>query len=984
MFTGIPQKNRAVAKVYFDEHLSHNDYYTQGEVEIGRWIGEGAQRLGLTEGQAVEREAFMDLCDNLNPLTRTRLTLRLNSDGNRRIFFDFTCSAPKSVSVMAVTMGDARVVEAHQLAARFALKELERFAAARIRIGGSQQDRETGNVVAGEFLHNSSRALDPQMHTHFTVFNATFDPAEQRWKALQTGPMFAATHYATEVYRNDLAARLHALGYETVRTSGRSGDSFEIKGVSPGVCQRFSKRAEERDAMVAQMERELGRKLSNNEISHAVHQTRSRKLKGITTAEVRRRQLAELSRPEIAALQAVRRAADGSPRPFAQRAGEEESLDHATRHVFERRSVVSREDLLEAALVHGRGQVDLQQLKDGLETRPEFIRVGREISTREILEGELALIRTVNEGKDSLFPINRTFIPSHRLGEDQRTAVEFVLQSRDRFTGVRGLAGAGKSTALPEIARGIEEAGYKGVLCCAPTASAAEVLRKEGFDATTLQRLLVDPKLQDTLDARSVVVLDEAGAVGIEEMRQLFSLALGRNARVVLCGDTGQHGSVSRGDALRILEDHSRLSSGRLSTIRRQQKADYLEAVTLAANKQPAEAFDRLDAAGEVIEQTTGLYESAAAAYLDAAKGGMGGKGGGTALIVSPTWAEIDAVTDRVREALKCQGVIGKQEVTCDVLDSLSWTDAQKRSLQQYQPGQVVVFHQRSGPFARNEAATVLGVQGDWLRLRRADGETVSYRPASEKTTHKTAFDVCQRRPLQVAPGDKLLLQANRREARLINGQIVEVKNVEEATGAITIADGRILPRDYRTFCHGYAVTSHASQSKTVDEAIVVASSRSLGAVNREQFYVSISRGRQRCRIFTDDKLLLRDRIVRSSSRKAALELHGLEAALVREGFAPKLTARKKALTLSASLSAAYRALDNLRPIRATRALRPTRTSRLNRILQAVIAWTAHLKFIRRVSQRMSHTPTQAIHAALRPSIRQDPATQRKSRGISI
>jgi len=981
MFTGISQKNKAVAKVYFDEHLSHNDYYTQGEVEIGRWIGEGAQRLGLMEGQAVEREAFMDLCDNLNPLTGTRLTQRLNSDGNRRIFFDFTCSAPKSVSVMGVTMGDARVVEAHRLAARFALKELERFAAARIRIGGSQQDRETGNVIAGEFLHNSSRALDPQLHTHFTLFNCTFDVTEKRWKALQTGQMFAAVHYATEVYRNDLAARLHALGYETVRTSNRSGDSFEIMGVSPGVCQRFSKRADERDAMVARMERELGRKLSNNEISHAVHQTRSRKLKGITTEEVRRRQLAQLTRPEIAALQAVHRAADGSPQPFAQRACEEESLDHATRHVFERRSVVSREDLLEAALVHGRGQVDLQQLKERLETRPEFIRVGREVSTREILEGELALIRTVNEGKDSLFPINRTFIPSHSLGEDQRSAVEFVLQSCDRFTGVRGLAGAGKSTALPEVARGIEEAGCKGVLCCAPTASAAEVLRNEGFDATTLQRLLVDGKLQDTLDARSVVVLDEAGAVGIEEMRQLFSLALDRNARVVLCGDTGQHGSVSRGDALRILEDHSRLSSGRLSTIRRQQKADYLEAVALAAGRQPAEAFDRLDAAGEVIEQTTGLYESAAAAYLDAAKGGMGGS---MALIVSPTWAEIDAVTDRVREALNCQGVIGKQEITCDVLDSLSWTDAQKRSPQQYQPGQVVVFHQKSGPFARNEAATILGVRGDWLRLRRADGETVSYCPASEKTTHKAAFDVCQRRPLQVAPGDKLLLQANRREARLINGQIVEVKNVEDATGAITLTDGRILPPDYRIFCHGYAVTSHASQSKTVDEVVVLASSRSLGAVNREQFYVSISRGRQRCRIFTDDKLLLRDRIVRSSSRKAALELAGLEAALVREGFAPKLMARKKALTLSASPLAIHRALHNLRPIRATRALRPTRFSRLNRIAQAVIAWTAHLKFARHVSHKIFHTPAQAIRPDLRPGLHQNPGTQRKSNRISI
>jgi hypothetical protein len=219
---------------------------------------------------------------------------------------------------------------------------------------------------------------------------------------------------------------------------------------------------------------------------------------------------------------------------------------------------------------------------------------------------------------------------------------------------------------------------------------------------------------------------------------------------------------------------------------------------------------------------------------------------------------------------------------------------------------------------------------------------------------------------------------------RIINGQIVEVKNVEETTGAITLADGRILPPDYRTFCHGYAVTSHASQSKTVDEVVVVASSRSLGAVNREQFYVSISRGRQRCRIFTDDKRLLRDQIVRSSSRKAALELAGLEAALVREGFTPKQTVPKKALTLSASPPTIHRTLHNLQPIRATRALRPTRFSRLNRIAQAVIAWTAHLKFAERVSQRISHTITHAIHPSIRRGLHQKPATQRKSNRISI
>ena len=89
----------------------------------------------------------------------------------------------------------------------------------------------------------------------------------------------------------------------------------------------------------------------------------------------------------------------------------------------------------------------------------------------------------------------------------------------------------------------------------------------------------------------------------------------------------------------------------------------------------------------------------------------------------------------------------------------------------------------------------------------------------------------------------------------------------------MVLADGRVIPENYRTFTHGYAVTSHAAQGKTVDEVLVVASSRSLPAINQQQFYVSISRGRERCRVFTDDAEMLRSHVTRSSARLAAVEV---------------------------------------------------------------------------------------------------------------
>jgi hypothetical protein len=155
--------------------------------------------------------------------------------------------------------------------------------------------------------------------------------------------------------------------------------------------------------------------------------------------------------------------------------------------------------------------------------------------------------------------------------------------------------------------------------------------------------------------------------------------------------------------------------------------------------------------------------------------------------------------------------------------------------------------------------------------VQRRDGSKHRFRPLKGNT-----FDVCEARQLAIAPGERLLLRANCGD--LLNGQLVTVKSIH-GDGSLSLTDGRSVPAGYRKFCHGYAVTSHASQGKTVDEVLVVASSVSFPAVNREQFYVSISRGRERCTIFTDDKQLLQERVGRSRERKAALELQQLKDA---------------------------------------------------------------------------------------------------------
>src|SRR5260221_205528 len=120
-------------------------------------------------------------------------------------------------------------------AVRSGVGEFESFAATRIRVGGAQSDRLTGNLAAALFTHDTSRALDPHLHTHCIVFNATFDAAENRWKALQNYELLRARKFAENAYYHELARELRSFGYQ-IRNRAR-GD-FQVEGVSYELCER--------------------------------------------------------------------------------------------------------------------------------------------------------------------------------------------------------------------------------------------------------------------------------------------------------------------------------------------------------------------------------------------------------------------------------------------------------------------------------------------------------------------------------------------------------------------------------------------------------------------------------------------------------------------------------------------------------------------------------------------------------------------------
>ena len=546
-------------KGYSSRHLEHSDYYAEGERVVGRWAGRGAEMLGL-QGP-VRGEDFEALRQGLDPrsgefLRQRQGADRIDSEGQTRSrarhLYDFTFSAPKSVSIMAVLGGDERLKEAHINAVAAVLRELESHAGSRVRPHGANADRTTGNLAMAVYEHDTSRELDPQLHTHAVAANLTYDGTEAQWKALQAGGIYERRTYLTEVHRNALACEVRRLGYEIEdRRDERGRDrGFEICGVPSELLTRFSQRSQQRDDAVREFVERTGRLPTDNEVAVLVRETRADKLVEIATEQVRAQQRGRLTAEESQILSALRldRTTVEPPSGSAER-----SLRHAQDHVFERVSVARDHEILTEALRHGRGHLDAAALKGALaaqELAGHLLREGDEVATVESLNREREMIALVNRGIGPFDPLGagREFIASDRLRPEQKKAVEFVLSSRDRAVAISGAAGTGKTATLRELRRGLMESGRE-VVALAPTMSAVAELQAVGFsEAITIERILQDQQRQASL-VNGVIVLDEAGMVSGRQMSELLRLAEGSGTQIVFTGDTRQIQSVEAGDA---------------------------------------------------------------------------------------------------------------------------------------------------------------------------------------------------------------------------------------------------------------------------------------------------------------------------------------------------------------------------------------------------------------------------------------------------
>jgi conjugative relaxase-like TrwC/TraI family protein len=866
----IPSMSAGHAKAYFSEALDKADYYLSDQELAGRMQGKLAERLKLTG--PVTKEVFHALCDNIDPNNGKALTPRTRE--NRVTGYDISFSTPKSISVLHGLSNDDHILTVFQNAVDATMADIERDSKTRVRQHGTNEDRDTGELMWASFVHQTARPLDgsvpdPQLHCHAYCFNATYDETEQRVKAARFTDLKRDMPYYQELFFKRLSDGMIDAGYQVRRTE----KSFEVVGVPQDVIDLFSKRT-------AEIEQVARDKNINDpkEKSELGARTRARKQKGHSMDELRdewRQQINALGqREESEGKQVLRHA---SPVQDKNDLTPRHCVDHTISHAFERASVQSERRLLAQAYRHSIGHraVSLDAVAAEFKADKRLVHVeekGRTFcTTRAVLSEEQRMVNLARQGQGQLKPLYEK-APSLALDGQQADAVRHVLTTPHRVSIIRGAAGTGKTTLMREAVSQMEKAG-KTVTVVAPTAQAARgVLVEEGFtEAETVARLLVDSTMQQRL-RNNILWVDEAGLLGTSDMTALLDIATEQNARLILGGDTRQHSAVTRGDALRILSTVGGIKSAEVSRIYRQRGADYRSAVEDLAKGDVAQGFTKLDSMGAV--QTVDPLQPSTQLVLDYVATVKRGK---SAIVVSPTHAQGEAVTTEIRRTLQGKGLLSQKEITADRLVNLNLTEAERSDWRNFKAGQVIQFNQNMAGIGRGSVWTVEKATDQGVQIQDDQGRSIPL-----PTVRSRDYDVYHKSEIKLAKGDAVRITRNgfdRNGTRLNNGQTLDVVKVSKQGDVILRnAQSKVeycLGQEFGHIAHNYCVTSHASQGKTVDEVFISQPASTFAATNAKQFYVSVSRGRDRVRIYTDDREQLLAQTSELGDRQSALELVG-------------------------------------------------------------------------------------------------------------
>ena len=340
---------------------------------------------------------------------------------------------------------------------------------------------------------------------------------------------------------------------------------------------------------------------------------------------------------------------------------------------------------------------------------------------------------------------------------------------------------------------------------------------------------------------------------------------------MILSGDVRQHGAINFSDSLRCILRYGSPHVAELSgegAIQRQQVKEYRQAVAAVERGDTGEAWSLLDQQGSISDTTiANRTADAAKLYLEKMESG-------SVLMLSQTNAEVDQLNLAIRVELSKAGKLDPAiHLDKDTLRAVDLTNAEKERCSSYPDSAVVLLNRKVGQHPAGTQARFLRENGNGGVVLSVGGRQLN---VSQKDLGR--LTVCEERNLELFGGDKIQLKANckiGRDRKLANGQILTIQK-QDSKGRLLVVDAfgqkHTLPEDFRQFNYGYAVSSYASQGKTVDH-VIISDSQCKAATSQKEFYVSISRGRKSCSLLTADRESLQDHIESLGERDLASDL---------------------------------------------------------------------------------------------------------------
>jgi len=786
-------------------------------------------------------------------------------------------------------------------------------------------------MVAATFRHDTSRNLDPQLHTHAVIANMVRGP-DGRWRTMANERLYGAKMLIGALYRAELARGLTRLGYRIEKT--HADGRFEMGGVSRAVVEAFSTR---RAAIAAAMAGRAAETPAENQrlAERAALVTRAYK-RDVDKAALREtwaRQAESLgldaqtlvaeARARAAGRDAERPETDRDPtdgHPGTARDAPEPALDTpadqavawGVAHLAEREAVFSRNALLAAALAWRPGAVDMAEAEaalgrlehSGTLHAAHLDTPGGSLTTDRAVADEretIALMRG-GAGRGAAPMRGRAVDKALRNGPltpGQREAVKLILSAKDRVVGVQGYAGTGKTAMLSRVRALAEKRGFT-VRGLAPSASAARTLSLEsGIESETLQRFLarntgvaegrLTPKAEKAMRealAKTVLVVDEGSLASTVQARDLLRIATTlRLPRVVLVGDAKQLDAVDAGKPFAQLQAAG-MPTAVMRDILRQKDPALKAAVEASLAGDVGRAFEKL---GDNIEavKSDNLPGAAAARWLALSPEARERTG-----LIAPSHKLREDINAIIRARLIADGVVRGPALTTERLVSRGYTNAEKSLTAHYRTGDVVAFHrpyQRLG-VEKGDERRILGTNREdgTVRLEGKDGEPVVWRPA-KLAARSGGVEVYRSDTVELRAGDRIRWTRNDAGLGLVNSATAEVAGVKDGTVSLRLEDGRTLDLrandpQLRHIDRAWASTVHTFQGRTVDHVIAAMEANHPHLTTQKSFYVEISRARHRAELVTDDREALKARLeTTTGERIAALEAVAPEQAKVPE-----------------------------------------------------------------------------------------------------